>query len=194
MPLAHGFALLTCVLVALSAACTAPEPEASRREAPAEQEGAGRGPPRQQEASAREAAGEFSPAQFAELRWLEGTWRGRLPDGGFFYERYELTSDTTIRMHAFSDSTLAQTSDSARIVLRGGRIYNGGGSARWVATHMDSSGIHFAPERGASNRFTWTPQSPDSWTATLSPADQPNGSRAVVYPMERFTPQPQQSR
>jgi hypothetical protein len=93
-------------------------------------------------------------------------------------------------MHAFSDSTLTQTSDSARIVLRGGRIYNEGGDARLVATHIDSSGIHFAPERGASNRFTWTLQAPDSWTATLSPADQPNGSRTEVYLMERFTPQP----
>jgi hypothetical protein len=174
-------------MAALSAACAAPEPEASRQEVAGEQEGAGQVPPGQQAASPREAPGEFSPAQFAELRWLEGTWRGWLPDGGFFYERYEVASDTTIRMYAFSDSTLTQTSDSARIVLRGGRIYNEGG-ARWVATHIDSSGIHFAPERGASNRFTWMPENPDSWTATLSRAGQPNGPGTVVYPMERFTP------
>jgi len=132
------------------------------------------------------AVGRFTPAQFASLRWIEGTWRGRLPDGGAFYERYRFVDDSTIVMQAFADSTLSATSDSARIVLRDGTVADEGGAARWAATRLDSSGVAFAPIEGATNSFTWTRDRADRWTATLTWADKDGQARAVTYPMERI--------
>jgi hypothetical protein len=128
----------------------------------------------------------FTAAQFASLRWIEGTWRGRLPDGGAFYERYHFADDSTIVMQAFADSTLASTSDSGRIVLRDGIVADEGGAARWGATRLDSSGVAFAPLEGATNSFTWTRDRADRWTATLTWADKDGKARAVTYPMERI--------
>jgi len=40
------------------------------------------------------AAGKYGQADFARLYWLVGSWRGRLPDGRSFYERYRLSDDS----------------------------------------------------------------------------------------------------
>jgi len=132
------------------------------------------------------AVGRFTAPQFASLRWIEGTWRGRLPDGGAFYERYRFADDSTIVMRAFADSTLTSTSDSGRIVLRDGTVADEGGAARWGATRLDSSGVSFAPIEGATNAFTWARDRADRWTATLTWTDKDGEARAVTYPMERI--------
>ena len=132
--------------------------------------------------------GRFTAAEFARLRWLQGTWRGRLPDGGAFYERYRFVDDSTLAMQAFADSTLTGTTDSARIALRDGTVADEGGAARWVATRLDSTGAAFTPVQGATNAFTWTPQGADRWTATLTWTDHQGQAHRAAYPMERIGP------
>jgi hypothetical protein len=134
------------------------------------------------------AVGRFTVAQFASLRWIEGTWRGRLPDGGAFYERYRFVDDSSIAMQAFADSTLGGTSDSARIALRDGTVADEGGAARWAATRLDATGVAFTPIQGATNSFTWTPEGADRWTATLTWTDKEGQVHVVTYPMARIGP------
>ena len=136
-------------------------------------------------ASASAKSSPYSLAQFAQLRWLEGRWRGALPDGGFFYEQYRWTDDSTIVMHAFADSAFARATDSARVSLRNGVVANEGLTARWVATRLDSAAVEFVPRRGASNGFSWVRESPDRWTATLQSPSRDGGVRSTVYRMER---------
>jgi hypothetical protein len=136
-------------------------------------------------AAVQPAAGRYSLQDFRRLRWLEGSWRGKLPDGGHFYERYRVLNDSTIVMRGFADSTFASATDSARITLRGGTVADEGG-ARWVATRLDSSAVDFASERDASNNFTWVRESPDRWTATLRSTDRQGHAQTTVYPMERI--------
>jgi len=130
-------------------------------------------------------AGRYSLQDFGRLRWLEGSWHGRLPEGGHFYERYQLVDDSTIAMHGFPDSTFAHATDSASITLRGGTIADEG-SARWVATRLESNAVDFASERNASNNFTWTRESQDRWTATLRSSDRQGRAQTTIYPMERI--------
>jgi hypothetical protein len=129
-------------------------------------------------------AGRYTPQDFARLRWLDGSWRGRLPDGGYFYERYRVVNDSTIAMRGFPDSLFARVTDSSSISLRGGTVASEGGT-RWVATRLDSSAVDFASERNAANNFTWTRESADRWTATLRSTDRDGRPRTIVYPMER---------
>ena len=130
-----------------------------------------------------EVPGHFAIADFKKLRWLGGSWRGSMPNGGSFHERYRVVDDSTITMQSFSDSTFRQATDSSSLTLRDSVITNvgGGGSARWVATRLDSTGVHFVPDRGAGNNFTFRRDSTDFWTATLN---WPNG-RHVIYRMRR---------
>jgi hypothetical protein len=133
---------------------------------------------------AQPVAGRYAPQDFVRLRWLDGSWRGRLPDGGYFYERYRVLDDSTIAMRSFSDSLFARVTDSSSIALRHGSIANVGGD-RWVATRLDSTEVDFASERNASNNFTWKRDTPDRWTATLRSNDAEGRPRTTVYPMER---------
>jgi hypothetical protein len=124
---------------------------------------------------------QFSVSDFARLRWIEGDWRGALPKGGFFYERYQFVDDSTIAMHGYDDANFSRVSDSATIVLRNGAVVDIGASAQWRASRLDENNIDFSPGAGASNRFLWTRESADRWTATIRAA---NG-KLTVYRMER---------
>jgi hypothetical protein len=137
----------------------------------------------EQTAKAQSAAGHYSLQDFGRLRWLEGSWRGQLPDGGHFYERYRFLDDSTIAMRGFADSTFTRATDSASITMRGGTVTDEGVSARWVATRLDSSVVDFAPVQGPSNSFSWARESPDRWTATLHSGDRERPP--TVYRMER---------
>ena len=131
------------------------------------------------------AAGKYGQADFARLYWLVGSWRGRLPDGRSFYERYRLSDDSTIKMRSFTDDTFSKATDSARITLRGGTVADEGHS-RWLATRLDSTGVDFASERDASNNFTWARQSRNNWKAVLNSIDRKGKAQTVVYPMQRI--------
>jgi len=132
------------------------------------------------------AAGTFARVDFQRLRWINGMWRGFMPDGKTFYERYRVLDDSTMVMHAFPDSTFGTPSDSSRIMLRGGIVSNDGGSARWVATRLDSTGVDFAPQQGATNHFTWAAESPTKWNATLRWTDKDGRAQSVVYALHKF--------
>jgi hypothetical protein len=130
--------------------------------------------------------GHYTLDDFRRLRWIEGRWQGFMPDGGKFYERYTFVNDSTIAMHAFKDSTLKMSSDSARIVLRNTMVTNEGAASSWVATRLDSTGIDFAPQRRARNYFTWAREDGSKWNATLRWTDEQGRPQTVVYALRRF--------
>ena len=129
--------------------------------------------------------GTFSSTDFAKLRWLEGKWRGFMPDGGKFYESYALENDSTIVKMSYPDSTFANGGDRSVIALRGTTVSNDSEGARWVVTRIDSTGADFAPERGATNHFTFTREDATKWSASLRWTE--NGQpKTVVYALHRF--------
>jgi hypothetical protein len=130
------------------------------------------------------AAGRFTPADFAHLRFLEGGWRGQLPDGKYFYERYRLVDDSTIAQYGFADSTYATSNDSSRIVLRGTTVAVESAS-RWEATRLDATGVDFTSIKTPTSSFTWAPVSADKWTATIRSVGRDGQPRSAVYNMER---------
>ncbi len=108
-----------------------------------------------------------APEQFATLAWLSGRWRGSDSSGMAFYEAYAVIGPSEIRSYTYADSTFAQVTDSGSIILSGDTVFTGSPSQRWVATELDSTGVRFAPWRGASNSFAWRRGAEGSWTATL---------------------------
>ena len=161
--------------VLLLAGCGRAEPPV---EAP---EGAEAAPP----AAAQPAT--VTPQQFATLRWLEGRWKGTMPDGNAFYEGYRMVNDSTLASLTYPDSVTAAASDSGEITLRGGVVRSGNPATGYVVTELSDGRVHFEPSGSARNNFTWVRASPDAWDATLRwPATAEQPAREVVYPMRRI--------
>src|SRR5688572_12211308 len=95
-------------------------------------------------------------AEFQKLRWINGPWRGFMSDGNKFYEWYRFLDDSTIHKTEHADSTFSTPSGESRIMLRNGVVIDSSARSLYVATRLDSTGIDFAPRRGATNTFTWT--------------------------------------
>jgi len=123
-------------------------------------------------------------AEFQQLRWIVGDWRGSGPGQAPFYERYRFVDDSTLVVDSFRDSTFAAVTESARFELRGGRL--SGPEGRWAASQLASRSVTFIPISRARNVFTWRYDSPDRWTALLSwPATDTQPARSATYTMER---------
>lgn len=129
--------------------------------------------------------GTFATADFARLRWLEGKWRGFMPDGNKFYESYTIENDSTIVKYGYPDSTFTNPNDRSVIALRGTTVSNDSENARWVVTRIDSTGADFAPERGATNHFTFTREDATKWSASLRWTEK-GQPKTVVYALHRF--------
>lgn len=125
-----------------------------------------------------------SPSQFSQLKWVEGSWRGTLPNGAPFFERYMPIDDSTLAMHSFPDSTFATATDSARVQLRADTVRNQGRNASWVVTKWDSTRVDFAPEWGATNTIVWQ-RDRNAWNATIETVVDGKPS-IVTYRMERI--------
>lgn len=124
------------------------------------------------DSAAHLATSRHSLADFQALRYLDGDWRGSGYEGGPFYETYRFVNDSTIEMTAWADSTRTKAREQSQYHLRDGVIGTNKG-ARLV--RADSTGHHF---QAASYAWTFTPVSPDRWTARVGPS--------TVYTMDRI--------
>jgi hypothetical protein len=131
-------------------------------------------------------AGTYTLDDFRRLRWLDGRWRGFMPDGKTFYEQYQVRDDSTIVKYGFADSTFMAATDTSLVQFRGGTVSNDGHDSRWVATRLDSTGVDFAPHHGATNHFTWAQESPTKWNATLRWTDNSGRPQSILYALHRF--------
>jgi hypothetical protein len=126
----------------------------------------------------------FATADFAHLRWLEGSWIGTAPGETPLYERFHFTTDSTADITFFRDSAFSEPAGTGRVYLTVGRVYHTYGSGRWGATHLDSASVFFIPQLNAHNTFEWTYQSPDEWTSTLR-SGVAGHEHVTVYHMRR---------
>lgn len=129
----------------------------------------------------------FGVADFAKLRWLEGSWAGSAPGERGFFERCRVVDDTTMEIRYFGDSAFEHETSTGRLYLSVGRIYHTMGPGRWGATHVDEKGVYFVPQTNAQNTFVWNRDSNDEWTSTLRSGFVGQG-RVTVYHMKRTRP------
>lgn len=127
----------------------------------------------------------FASADFAKLRWIEGSWTGSAPGQSVTYERYRFVNDSTIEITYYGDSTMTRAMGTGRLYFAVGRIYHSFGSRRWGATRLDKSGVFFAPQDNAHSTFAWSFEGRDTWTSTLRSGG--SGRELVtVYSMRRL--------
>lgn len=126
----------------------------------------------------------FGIADFAKLRWLEGSWAATAADETPFYARYHFANDSTMDITYYRDSAFMQQSGDGRVYLTVGRVYHTFGSGRWGATNVDASGAFFIPQVNAHNTFAWNYESPNAWTLTQR-SGLSGHERVTVYHMQR---------
>jgi hypothetical protein len=129
----------------------------------------------------------ISLADFQQLTWLEGTWRGSGGDYAAFFEEYRFVDDSTIQMKSFADSTLRTVTDSSRIELRGGAV-NSRSARSTYAGEVTAGRIAFKRPGSSAGGHTFERVSDDHWTATLHPATA--GGRETVYQMRKIAARP----
>jgi hypothetical protein len=134
-------------------------------------------------APAQPAPAKYALADFAKLRYLEGTWRGTMPNGKSFYESYHFINDSTIKKGGHTDSTFAVKSDSSLIMFRNGAVLDSGTVVSTV-DKLDSTVADF--RTSPTYHFTWTRESNDAWTARLF-SKQSGAEQVTTYPMKRLT-------
>jgi hypothetical protein len=126
----------------------------------------------------------ISLAEFKQLHWIAGTWRGSGGAYPAFFEEYRVLNDSTILMRGFSDSTFSVTTDSSGIEWRNGTIRSGA-QRDYVAVDFSATSIRFARPGVPLGGHTFARNSDDEWTATLH-ASRPDG-QVTVYRMRRVS-------
>jgi hypothetical protein len=127
----------------------------------------------------------FALADFQKIGWLEGAWRGKLPNGNMFFESYQHLDDSTIAMRAHTDSSLETTSDSALVTYRAGRIAHRNPTHVWWAASIDSNSVDFVSPLDRRNHFVWTRQDARTWKATIYSVAPDGTVRTTIYTMEQ---------
>ena len=125
----------------------------------------------------------FTAADIAKLKWIEGSWRGMDGDKPF-YERYKI-EDSAMVVETLKEDGSAD-GPPERFELKNGEFGKGEGDKRSVASEITDSHVQFVPAgTGTRNSFRFEKQSDGTWIALLEwPAkdDKPAGKK--IYKME----------
>lgn len=127
----------------------------------------------------------FGIADFAKLKWLQGDWAGSANDGSPLYARYKLTSDSTMDITYYRDSSFAQPTGNSRLYLSVGRVFHAYGPSRWGASHVGTDRAIFVPQEGVRSTLEWDYVSPNEWTATQR-SGVGGHEHVTVYDMKRI--------
>jgi hypothetical protein len=125
-------------------------------------------------------------AEFKQLRWIEGSWRGSGVGQSPFFERYSFPNDTTLAVEHFADSTFARVTETSYYVLAHGTLASTNPQRRWQAKTITARDALFGPMVGVTNSFLWRLESADAWTAVILLPETPTKPRRErIYNMVR---------
>ena len=130
----------------------------------------------------------FTAADVAKLKWIEGTWRGMDGDKPF-YERYKIDGTAMIVEGLKEDG--APDGEPGRFELTNGEFGKGEGDKRSAASEITADSVQFVPAvSGKSNSFRFHRQSDDTWHALLEWINKEGKPQQKIYKMERWQPKP----
>lgn len=126
---------------------------------------------------------DFTAADVAKLKWIEGTWRGMDGDKPF-YERYRVEQNAMVVEGLKEDGSA--DGPPGRFELKNGEFGKGEGEVRTAASEITDTSIQFVPA-GNGNSFRFVKQ-PHGWDAILEwPAKAGKLASSKTYNMEPWT-------
>lgn len=129
----------------------------------------------------------FTAADVAKLKWIEGTWRGMDGDKPF-YERYKIEETAMVVESLNADGSAKGKPE--RFELKDGEFGKDEGDQRSVASEIRADYIQFVPAvPGKGNNFRFERQSNGTWRAVLEwTAKADKSARQKIYIMEPWKP------
>jgi hypothetical protein len=100
------------------------------------------------------AAPMFNDSSFAQIRFLEGRWKGVGPDGKEFFEEYVLAEPTKFRSIRHADSSFSKATDGSTVSLVDGVVVSTWGQFTWRAVSLSATKACFEPMNAPSS-FCW---------------------------------------
>lgn len=129
--------------------------------------------------------GMFTQADFEQLRFLEGRWQGRAPDGSHFFEEYDFPDSATMRSRRFADATFAASTDGSTVTLEGGQIVSRWGEFSWTADSVQPGLVSFRPINAPSS-FSWRRLDDDSVEVAQRWRDGDGVEQSYTVPLEKI--------
>ena len=77
------------------------------------------------------------------LRWLEGRWATERNAFLTTYLEFSFSSDTSLQLRLFESRDFAVPYNTFALSMSEGRLRAHSGSREWLATQVDSNGMHF---------------------------------------------------
>ncbi len=125
----------------------------------------------------------FTAADVAKLKWIEGTWRGMDGDKPFF-ERYKFEGTTMVVQGLKEDGSV--DGEPSRFELKNGEFGQGEGDKRSAASEITDKYVQFVRSvSGTGNSFRFENEGNGTWTAILE--WQASGEKTAgekIYKME----------
>jgi hypothetical protein len=116
-------------------------------------------------ATTAEATPMFTESSFAQIRFLEGKWKGVGPDGKEFFEEYVLAEPSLFRSIRHADASFSKAMDGSTVALKDGTVVSTWGQFTWKASSISSNKACFEPINAPSS-FCWERVEPDTVTVT----------------------------
>jgi hypothetical protein len=121
-----------------------------------------------------------SKSDLIKIKWIAGNWRG-MADGKRFYEMYEFTNDSTLRITGYDWDGKDSSNGSFSYVSWKDGAYYLGDSLNYKTTFIDSSKIEMIPNYKANNDILWKTVDDSTWSAVLK-----GKNKTVEYKMEKL--------
>jgi hypothetical protein len=127
----------------------------------------------------------FATTDFANLRFLEGRWVGKSPDGSDFYEQYSFPSANEMRSTRYSDATFSTSTDGSVVALQDGKVTSVWNEFSWEASEMGPGRACFSPVEAPSS-FCWERISDLEVHVTQRWSDEKGAPQQYVVPLRRL--------
>lgn len=128
--------------------------------------------------------GMFSAQDFDRLRFLEGRWSGKMPDGSPFYEAYDFPSRSKMRSRRYPDANFTMATDGSVVDLQDGEVISRWGEFTWKAAALEDGKATFQP-LNAPSAFTWRRLGPDAVEVTQNWTDEKGMAQTYSLTLKR---------
>ena len=135
--------------------------------------------------TSRDNGGMFTIADLNRLRFLEGRWSGKAPDGSVFYEEYDFPDQTTMRSRRYADASFAKATDGSTVALKDGKVISTWGEYTWEASRIEESAATFRLLNAPSS-FTWRRLSLDAVEVTQNWKDEKGAAQTYSLTLNRM--------
>ena len=126
----------------------------------------------------------FTSSDFDQLRFLEGRWIGKAPDGSAFYEEYTFIGEGKMRSDRHSDSSYSKSTDGSIVALQSGQVTSTWNEFTWTASEIMPGKACFEPVNAPSS-FCWERKSDTEVHVTQRWTDESGAPQEYVVPLRR---------